>query len=248
MLPLLLSVALAGSSQPAMVTMATGTVTLIEGKTHNPAPAAPFLLAPGQLLELAEGAHVVILRSGGAFSADGPKKVDAAALAPVSSSPDAVGTLLARQTSLSTAGASRAAGLSLVRPVPSSTALAIGQIRWRCDACGAQPVEVRDLRADTVIWIGEGEEQLAYAGPPLAPGVYLLRVGGNDFNLRVTPAAAVEPLLAPLASIEDPADRAASQAGALLLAGYPTDALAILEGAGLTDLVAETERLAGVGQ
>jgi hypothetical protein len=248
MMWLLVGAALAADPPPSMVTLATGAVTVVQGKTRTVAPAAPFLLASGQTLDLAAGAHVVILRSGGAFSADGPRVVDAKALAPATATPDEVGSLLSNRTSLASAGAARAAGLTLTRPVPNTPAYAIADVRWVCDGCGPQPVEVRDLRADTSVWTGKGDGAVRYDGPALAPGVYLVRVGGNEFSVRVSPADEEQALLGGLQGIPDPADRAASEAGALLLAGHPTDALARLEAAGLTGLVAATEKLAGVGK
>jgi hypothetical protein len=239
-------VAAALAADPAsMVTLSTGGVTVVEGKTRTPAPAAPFLLGAGQTLELAAGAHVVILRSGGAFSADGPRTVDAKSLAPAASGTDAVGDLLSKRTSLAGAGAARAGGLAVTRPVPGAPTFALTEVRWRCEACGPQDVAVVDLREDEVVWTGNGDGKVTYAGPALKPGVYAVRVGTQEVSLRVAPSSERDTLLAGI-TLANPADKAAAEAGALLLAGYPTDALTRLEAAGLTTLVQQTEQVAGV--
>ncbi|MES2643115.1 MAG: hypothetical protein V4850_26770 [Myxococcota bacterium] len=238
----------AANDAPAMVTLVRGPVTLVQGGTSSPAPAAPFLLAVGQTLELGAGAHVVFLRQGGAFTVDGPKRVDPASFTTAPAAADQVGALLQKRTSLGSAGASRAVGLVLTRPVPRAPALALREIRWRCDACGPQEVAVLDLRADTTVWTGTGDKTVPYGGPALAPGTYVVRVGTEEFALRVSPPAEADAAVASARadSVADPADRAATVAAALLLAGYPTDALTTLEAAGLPELVAGYEKLAGV--
>lgn len=240
-----LAAALAADSSPSMVTLATGGVTVVDGKTRSPAPAAPFLLTGTQTLDLAPGAHVVILRGGGAFSADGPKTVDARTLAPAASGTSSVGDLLSKRTSLAGAGAARAGGLAVTRPVPGAPAFAIGEVRWRCEACGPQDVSLVDLREDTVVWTARGEGTVRYDGPALTPGVYAVRVGAQEVSLRLAPTSERDKLLTGTA-LANPADQAAAEAGALLLAGYPTDALTRLEAAGLGTLVQETERIVGV--
>ncbi|MDP2314253.1 MAG: hypothetical protein Q8P41_15230 [Pseudomonadota bacterium] len=233
---------------PAMVTLVRGPVTLVQGGKSTAAPAAPFLLTAGQTLDLGAGAHVVFLRQGGAFTVDGPKKVDPTSFSSAPVGGDQVGVLLQRRTSLASAGASRGAGVVLTRPVPRAPMLALRDIRWRCDACGPQPVAVVDLRADTTVWTGRGEGSVTYDGLALAPGTYVVRVGVEEFALRVTPRDEADAAIASAHAdqVADPADRAATVAAALLLAGYPTDALTALEGAGLTELVGGYEKLAGV--
>lgn len=246
--PLVSAAAPAANDAPAMVTLVRGPVSLVAAGKSAPAPAAPFLLAVGQTLELGVGAHVVLLRQGGAFTVDGPKRVDPATFNAAPVAGDQVGALLQKRTSLASAGASRAVGLVLTRPVPRAPALALRDIRWRCDACGPQDVAVLDLRADTTVWTGTGDGSVTYGGPALAPGTYVVRVGTDEFALRVTPPAEADGAVASAHAdaVPDPADRAATVAAALLLAGYPTDALAALEAAGLSELVAGYEKLAGV--
>jgi hypothetical protein len=238
----------AADPAPAMVTLVRGPVTLVDGGKPAPAPAAPFLLVAGQTLDLGAGAHVVFLRQGGAFTVDGPKVVDPVAFRAPANGTDQVGALLQKRTSLVSAGAARSAGLVLTRPVPRSPALDLRDIRWRCDACGPQDVVLLDLHADTTVWTGHGDGAVRYDGPALAPGTYAVRVGADEFAVRVSPRADADAAVAGAhpESIPDPGDRAAAVAGTLLLAGYPTDALATLEAAGLSDLVRDYERLAGV--
>jgi hypothetical protein len=73
---LLIPFAVAADPAPAMVTMVRGTVTVVEGASRTPAPPPPFILAASQSLDLAAGAHVVLLRQRGAFAVDGPRQVD----------------------------------------------------------------------------------------------------------------------------------------------------------------------------
>lgn len=236
---------------PAMVTLARGPVAIVDGGKSSPAPAAPFLLAAGQALDLGEGAHAVFLRQGGAFTVDGPKRIDPGWLeARAASGPeDAVGTLLERRTSLASVGASRSGGLAVVRPVPGAPALALREVRWRCDACAAMAVTVSDAHGGGVVWKGTGDHAVAYGGPALAPGTYVVSVGATEQSVRIVARTEADAAIAAAHpdAIPDAADRAAAIAGALLLAGFPTDALATLEQAGLTELAAQTERLAGVG-
>lgn len=232
---------------PAMVTSVSGTVTVVDGKSRVPAPAPPFLLAATQSLDLAAGAHVVMLRQGGAFAVDGPRTVDPTAFKAPTSGGDKVGDLLKKRTSLAAAGAARGAGPAITRPVPNAPAFEVTEVRWSCDACGEQEVKVLDLRADAVVWTGKGTGGATLAAP-LAPGTYSVNVGGTERTFRVVPRADADALVASINpdAIPDPKDRAAAVAGALFLGGYATDALRTLEAAGLTDQVDDYEKNAGV--
>lgn len=148
---LLYSLALAADPAPAMVTTLSGNVTLIDGKSRTPAPAPPFILGGTQSLDLAAGAHVVMLRQGGAFSVDGPRMVDPSAFKAPSSGPDRVGDLLQKRTTLAAAGASRGEGPMITRPVPNTPTLAVTEVRWSCADCGEVEVRVVDLRSDTPV-------------------------------------------------------------------------------------------------
>jgi hypothetical protein len=237
-----LSVALAEPA-PAMVTLVRGPVTLVEaGKTST--PVAPLLFTSGQVLDVGAGGHVVLLRQGGAFTIDGPRRVDLASLQAPAAQADPVGSLLEKRTSLASAGASRGGTVKLLRPIPGAPVLELHEVRWAC-GCGPQDVVVHDLRADTPLWTTNGEEGARYDGPALAPGTYLVRIGGFEQAFRVAARTEADAALvaARAETVTDPADRAAITAGALLLAGYPTDALDVLEGAGLTALVGAYERL-----
>lgn len=239
--------ALAGDPPPAMVTSVVGTVTVVDGKTRSPAPSPPFILAATQSLDLAAGSRVVMLRQGGAFAVDGPRVVDPTAFKAPTTGGDKVGELLQKRTSLAAAGAARAAGPSLLRPVPNAPAVEVREVRWTCDACGEQDVKLTDLRADTVVWSGKGTDRVALAGP-LSPGTYAVTVGSSERTFRVVPRAEADAIVAAVKAetVADPKDRAAAVAGALFLGGYATDALTTLEAAGVTDLVDDYEKLAGV--
>jgi len=245
---LLVAAALAAETSPAMVTLVKGPVTVVTAGSASAAPAAPFLLPAGSTLQVGAGGRVVLLRQGGAHAVDGPATVDPAGLRVQGSASDAVAGLLEKRTSLATAGASRGGTLTVVRPVPQAPVLALGEIRWTCQACGTQDVSLVDLRADSTLWTARGEGSVTYGGPALRPGTYVVRVGTTESALRVPARTEADALVAAahLDAIADPTDRAAALGGTYLLAGYPTDALAVLEGAGLTDLVLETERLAGL--
>lgn len=245
---LFLPLALAADPSPAMVTMLRGAVTLVNGAERTPAPPAPFILLGKQTLELSAGAHVVLLRQGGAFAVDGPRVVDPAAFKVAVNASDRVGALLEKRTSLSSAGAARGAGPTILRPVPNTQLLSLTEVRWRCPGCGDQPVAVTNLRVDAPGWTGSGDGRAAYTGAPLAPSTYAVSVGGTERTFRVVDRTEADALLAGLAldTMPAPEDRAAAAAGALFLAGYQTDALATLEAAGLTDMLHHYEVLAGV--
>ena len=251
MLVLLATLAAAADPAPAIVTTARGTVTLVEAGARKPAPAPPFLLGPGQSLDLAAGALVVVLRQGGAWEVTGPKIVDAASLRPpeVTADASALGDLLARRTSAGTAGASRAGGIAVVRPVPGKPTTALSEVRWRCDRCGEQAIELVDLRMDETVWTGKGTERVAYAGTPLHAGSYAVKVGGHEFAFTVTrpeDGARVKDALTQ-ASVEklDPNARAAATAALYLQAGLYTDALTALDGATDPELVAMRVEIEG---
>jgi hypothetical protein len=247
---LLVPYVLAADPAPAMVTMVRGTVTVVDGATRTPAPAPPFILAAAQTLDLASGAHVVLLRQGGAFAVDGPRVVDPTAFKGSSNASDKVGALLEKRTSLASAGAARSGGPSIVRPVPNSQLLTLGEVRWSCEGCGEQTVLVVDLRADDAAWSTQGTGRVAYTGAALAPSTYAVTVGATERTFRVVPRADADALIASLAleTIAAPEDRAAATAGALFLAGYQTDALSTLEAAGLSEMLHQYEVLAGVAQ
>ncbi len=232
---------------PAMVTMVRGSVTLVDGGKRSPAPAPPFILAASQSLDLAADAHVVFLRQGGAFAVDGPKQVDPSSFRSTSNAGDKVGDLLAKRTSLAAAGAARGAGPSITRPVPNTSAMVVTEVRWTCDNCGQQAVGIVDLRTDQSVWSGHGTGSAIPSGIKLGPGTYAVTVGGTERTFRVVESTAADAVLASVGdTLTSESDRAAAGAGALFLAGYPTDALTMLERNGLTGMVAEYERLAGV--
>ncbi len=231
---------------PAMVTTVQGNVTLVEGGSRTAAPRPPFLLTTAQRLELATGARVVLLRQGGAFAVDGPRTVDPAAFTPGPAA-DPVSSALAKKTSLAVAGASRASGFSLTRPVAGAPALALHDLRWRCEGCGEQAITLSNLREGGTVWTATARDGLAYTGPILAPGAYSLAVGGREFLVRIVDGAEAGALVeaAHLDALPE-ADRAAALASAYLLGGFPTDALHEADRSGDAALVAGIEAAAGV--
>ncbi len=248
MLLLLAMMALGEPSQgaPAMVTTVNGSVTLVDGASRTAAPRPPFLLSTSQRLELAAGSRVVLLRQGGAFAVDGPKTVDPSAFTPGPAA-DPVSSALAKKTSLAVAGASRASGFALTRPVAGAPALALHELRWRCEACGEQAVTLSDLREGGTVWSATASDGLAYTGPVLPPGAYSLNVGGREFLVRIVDGTEAAALVeaAQLASLPE-ADRAAALASAYLLGGLPSDALHEADKSGDAGLVAGLEAAAGI--
>lgn len=241
-----LSLAWAEPPTPALVTSLNGPVVLVDGAARGPAPAPPFLLSPTQRLEVSTGGRVVLLRQGGAFAIDGPRTVDPSALVGTAA-PDAVSSLLGKKTSLAVAGAARASGPALLRPVPGAPALALTEVRWRCDACEAATVELVNTRTGETLWSGSGQGHVAYGGAPLSPGAYGLVLSGRTFGFAVLEPSVVEPVLAAAHIHALPeADRPAALAGAYLLAGLPTDALRVADEGGDHALVTAIEAAVGV--
>lgn len=240
-LTLLAVPALAGS--PTLVTLTSGEVKL----GADAAPATPFVLPEAGALTLADGASVVVLHEGTATRVRGPATVDLSSLGAPSTGggadKGALDAVLTRQVSFARAGASRGGDLRLVRPVPGGTVLAPASIAWRCDGCGAQDVQVYDFMNDKVVWTGKGEGRVAYAGPALAPGAYVVSVGGNDFSFTVAPAeaqaelskarraadAAVQGLKAQ--GVDDVAAATSIPASVYVKAGLASEALWVLDAA-----------------
>lgn len=266
---LLLAVPALAGDAVALVTLASGTVTL-DGEA---VPAAPFVLPAGKGLNLADGASVVVLHEGTATRLRGPRTVSLSDLnAPSTGASErrrqALGAVLSRDVSFTKAGASRGGELQLVRPLPGGTVLAPRDIRWTCDGCGAQQVEVYAFLADEVVWTGQGAGAVAYAGPALDPGPYLVRIGAREFSFtvadkqtaaRVNQArAAADEAREGLKSqgVEDVAALVSIPAGVYLRAGLPSEALSLIDQAiaehpgneSLTVLRSHYERQAGLPQ
>lgn len=234
---------------PAMVTTARGEVQLISGDTAAELPPLPVLLAPGQSLKLGDGALVVVLCGGQATKIEGPDTVGLDRLRRSDSddpaAPGVLSDLLSRQSSTARPAASRGAGgeLTLLRPVPWTSLLSPTQIRWRCDDCGNQEVQIYDFRADEVVWTGEGTTSVGYTGPPLKPGAYYVVIGSRDFPFTVPPAEDQARLQEALGMIErahaalpagnlgGEAARIGLEVGVLIAAEMPSEALFRLDAA-----------------
>lgn len=266
LLAVALSVTPALAGAPALVTLAQGAVTLPDGTT----PSAPFVLAEGQALTLADGATVVVLHEGTATRLRGPAEISTADLnAPAAGGGKARGALdavLTRHVSFAKAGASRGDAIHLVRPVPGGTVVAPHRIAWRCDACGNQPVEVFDFMGDKTVWTGTGDGSVAYGGPTLGPGAYLVKVGTHEFSFTVAPTEEQERVKlardaadAAVKGLEGQGVRDATAlvsipAGVYLQAGLASEALWLVDealdahpgDAALVDLKTTYERHAGV--
>jgi len=236
--------ALAGA--PAVVTTTRGEVQLVQNGLAGELPSPPFLLEPGQLLKLADGAMVVILCQGNASKFTGPDTVAPetlpAVLAQSSEGVGALNDLLTRKVNTSRAGASRAGdNVQLLRPVPGTSVLAPAHIRWSCGDCGEQEVKVYDFRADEVVWSGKGTDSATYDGPALEPGAYYLQLLKRDFMFTVPPVeereqltAALEPVGAAVDALKtegitDAAILVSLPGTVYMQAGMPTEALYLVD-------------------
>jgi len=196
----------ARAEAPAMVTTARGEVQLMTGDTAAELPPLPVLLAPGQSLKLGEGAMVVVLCGGQATKIEGPDTVGLDRLRRKDSddpaAPGVLADLLSRQTSTRRPAASRGGNLTLLRPAPWTSVLSPSVIRWHCDSCGPQVIDIYDLRADEVLWTGEGTGSVAYGGPELKPGAYYVHIGSRDFPFTVPPVEVQDRVKEALAMID----------------------------------------------
>ncbi len=239
----------ARAEAPAMVTTARGDVQLVTDGVAAELPPLPVLLAPGQSLQLGDGALAVVLCGGAATKLEGPGTVGLDQLRRVGTeapaAPGVLADLLSRQTSTARPAASRGLGgeLTLLRPVPWSSLLEPAVIRWHCEECGSVPVQVYDFRADEVVWATEGDGQVVYGGSTLKPGAYYLVVGGRDFPFTVPPAedqarlqealGTVDVALAGISGegVEAEVARIGLEVGILMAAEMPTEALYRLDAA-----------------
>ena len=236
--------ALAGA--PAVVTTARGEVQLVQDGLAGEMPSPPFLLEPGQVLKLGDGAMVVILCQGNASKFTGPDTVAPetlpAVLAQNAEGVGALNDLLTRKVNTSRAGASRAGdSVQLLRPVPGTVVLAPAHIRWSCADCGEQEVQVYDFRADEVVWSGRGTDSVAYDGPALEPGAYYLQLLKRDYLFTVPPVEERDQLTAALvpvgAAVETLKTEGVTDAAVLvslpgtvyMQAGMPTEALYLVD-------------------
>ncbi|MCB9677299.1 MAG: hypothetical protein H6737_19465 [Alphaproteobacteria bacterium] len=191
MLALLGVLCLSAHAAPAMVTTTNGDVRLVvDGGKADPAPATPFLLKDGMQLKLSAGAQAVLLYNGTAKRFVGPATATPSAVeggkavSGAGKSGSMLDELLAVQHSQAQAGAHRG-GVQLVRPVPGGDILALKEIRWSCEACGEQTVEVVDFLEGQTVWTGKGTGAVSYAGPALTGDSYQIAVGDERFTVYV---------------------------------------------------------------
>ncbi len=227
---------------PALVTTTRGSVVLVRQGESTPAPAPPFILEDGASLTLGDEALVVVLFEGSATQLHGPREVGQDDLKTREAAPatrtSTLETLLTARTQTSRAGASRAGGtqMHLTRPVPGAQVVAIPYIAWRCDTCPTTQVSLYDLRNDVDVWTGEGTSLIAYDGPTLAPGAYLLALGDRDHAFTVVGAEDSQRLASLVEAASDASDelvgvgadiaaRTSIVAAVYLQSGFPSEAL-----------------------
>lgn len=262
MLPLLATAAVIAAADaadaPALVTSLRGSAVLAEGTARQPAPAAPFLVAPGQAIDLVDGAEAVLLVRGVAFQVRGPKRVDPRTLhSPMAGAAEgALARLLERK--VDTARASRGPG-GLLRPVPGAPLVSLGEIRWACAPCADTRVTLTPVLVGAPTWTGHGAGRVRYDGPAPWPGDYLLGIGGASYSFSIVEGQARVDLAAAMAveipaEVHDPAALASIPAAVWFTAGLPTEALYVIDravdaapgDAALLDLLAAYEARAGV--
>ncbi len=228
-----------------IVTMAHGDVNVVSKDGSRPAPGGHFRLEAGQTLELGEDAFVCMMDGTMRKRVQGPASFaygDDLDTPRATSGGDAspLSTLLERKTTAYTSGATRGQDGTkpiLVRPVEGTRIVGLQEIRWACDSCGPQQVVVRDPETWASLWTGHAETSLAYEGPVLSPGEYLLEFGSLYFEFEVAQATevtivqkAVDEALVGTESLSQ-AERASIEAAVWSLGGFPTHALAVIEAA-----------------
>jgi hypothetical protein len=259
------------AAAPALVTWTAGEVQLaLPARPTTPAPSAPFVLPEGGKLILSDGAAAVVLHEGTATRVRGPAVTTQSTLAAPTTGGDpgrsALAAVLERDVSFAKTGASRGDTVHLMRPIPGGAVLRMQAISWHCGECGAQEVQVYDFLRDQVVWTGRGSGTVAYVGPALAPGPYLIRVGGLESSVTVLPTdeANKVDLAVRAATVaadglraegeSDPAVWTSVTASVYMHAGLPSEALWAVDRAllaspsneGLRDLRALYERHAGL--
>lgn len=259
----------AAAADVALVTQTSGSVTLAD----EPAPAAPFAFPAGTPLTLADGATAVVLHEGAATRLRGPRTVQLTDLpkpgaATSAQNRGALQAVLSRDVSFAKAGASRSAGLTLLRPVPGSTVLAPQGFTWQCRDCSKQSVEVYDFLGDRVAWKSRGNGFVAYDGDNLTAGPYLVRVGTAEFSFTIADGDRQERVKQARAAADEARDAlerdgvtdiaalVSIPGGVYLRSGLPSEALWLVDAAlaehpdnlDLLALRAGYERQAGVAR
>jgi hypothetical protein len=261
----LLLASTSASASPAMVTTTQGEVSVVSAGHAASAPPAPFLLAEGAELKLADGAQVVVLYDGTAKRLTGPATVSRASMTGGKAHSGAgratsmLDDLLSVQHSQASAGAHRG-GVALVRPLPGGDVLGLSTIRWRCDGCGEQVVEVVDFLEGHTVWTARGVGEVTYTGPALTGDSYQIAVGSERFTVyladagkRANLAKATQAATAPMEALRAQGDgvgEASVLSGLYAHIGLESDALWLLDSlaakhpteAGYAALAASLER------
>jgi hypothetical protein len=178
---------------PAIVTFARGDLRV----AGQPAPPVPFEV--DDTLELAAGAHAVLLVAERASQLDGPGTFDPDDYRPEGDSAEPIelegqpapipdDPLIAPAPE----GVQRIT-LIVGEGVPGASSR-LGTIRWRCEGeCGR---EVELTERGRVLWRGQGEGSVAYDGPALdAPASYTLRIGDAEYEVRTLPPIPMRELM-----------------------------------------------------
>jgi len=129
-------------------------------------------------------------------------------------------------------------------------------------------VQVYAFLEDKVAWTGSGQGSLDYAGPQLAPGPYLVRIGSREFSFTVADSDQQERVKQARAAADEARERLEQQgvddvaalvsipAGVYLRSGLPSEALWLVDAAlaehpdsdPLKALRADYERQAGLAR
>ena len=235
-------VTVASPAAPVLVTATVGEVQLLAADgSPQPTPAIPFLFTSQTVLQLANQSQVVLLDGAQIVVENGPRTLRAKtppATGGASIEP-ALEDILGRAPASRRVGAARSSdGLVLMRPVPDIPLLALQTIRWRCDDCGAQQVDLIRVDTFTTLWTSTATGAVRYDGPTLTPGDYMVLVDGTYHAFSVAPDTTRSLLTTALQSIKassDDSDNAlgtvAATAAVYAQSGLSTEALYALDGA-----------------
>jgi hypothetical protein len=114
------------------------------------------------------------------------------------------------------------------------------------------------FESEAVLWEGTAEDATTYDGPDLGEGLHVVSIGGREFPFFTVSPSERQDTRAALASVRSegltPLESVALQASLLLQAGYPSDALGVVDqGAqehpgepGWAQLVTQFEKRAGL--
>ena len=251
---MLLALLTQASASSALVTAARGAVSLVAEQETQ--PPAPYVLDEAHALRVPEGAVAVVLYEGRAIQVTGPALVKTAELSGAGQAngqdPDVLGQLLERGTSTKQAGATRAGGTTLTRPLAGAKVAGVPGFSWDCDGCGEQQVELTSFLDDSVVWTGSGTDSVTYAGPDLEPGPYAVKIGSHEFSFRVADEGQAE-VMSLVVGIDDPVLHAQAVAGLFAQSGFYSEALWTLDAARaehdsdeLEALTRELEKRAGL--